>query len=133
YPSTPRNKGNSLIFTALDPFVRHSPCRPAASAAPKYMSPPGPAVSVEMKLGKLPGRMSITRCVLDSVPVVTHSSRPWTPSSASKKSVEGSCGENPEIRELVAVFGAEPSGPAKISLTMRVPALVPSVHHNSDP
>ena len=58
------------------------------------------------------------------VPSLVHSSRPWMPSTAVKKSL---------LPTAVRSSGDDGEDPCRMSLTMRVPAGVPSVFHSSRP
>ena len=59
---------------------------------------------------------------LGEMPVTDHNSCPWTPSSATKKSVPFT---------LVSLWGSESPLPGTISFTRTVPAIVPSLFHSS--
>src|SRR5271165_2749234 len=67
--------------------------------------------------------MSLTSRVPAALPSLFHSCRPWTPSSAEKKSVPST---------TPSAAGYELKGPGKMSLTIIVPAAVPSLVHGAE-
>ena len=71
----------------------------------------------------LPGLMSLTITVPDSVPSLFHSSLPWVPSSALKNSVSPTA--------ISSVGRLEPPGLGLMSLTSTVPDSVPSLLYSS--
>jgi hypothetical protein len=68
--------------------------------------------------------MSVTILVPAAVPSLTHSSRPWTPSSALKKT---------RLPTRVSSNGSDPRAPGAMSSIRTVPAAVPSLFHSSLP
>src|SRR5262245_60070145 len=75
-----------------------------------------------------PGLMSLTMTVPCAVPSLFHSSKPCTPSSAVKNSVPLT-----SVRFPIHAAGNPPAGPGLMSLTILVPAAVPSLFHSSRP
>src|SRR5262245_60702488 len=74
--------------------------------------------------------MSLIRVVPLAVPSVPHSSTPFLPSSAAKRTRGG---DRPEDGRRVKPRGVDPRAPGLTSLTRVVPRVVPSVTHSSRP
>src|SRR5262249_628004 len=119
---------------AVVPSVFHSskPCTPSFAAKKKLPATPTPLKnsneSPEPKDPGEPGQISFKRNVPASVPSVRQTSHPWAASLARKYMIPSSS----------ACFQTSPSsstnelnGPPRMSLTITVPASVPSVLQSS--
>src|SRR5262249_25936729 len=111
---------------ASEPLLFHN-SRPLTPLSARKNSVPLTLVRFEGSesgLGGKPGRMSLTRLVPTSEPLLFHSSLPFVPLFALKKSVP---------LTFVRKWGEDAKKPEPMSLTRTVPALVPLLFHNSRP
>src|SRR5262249_53722303 len=87
--SLPKAMSATSTVPSAVPSLLHTsgPCSPSSATKQTVLPTLISRALTGLSEPPLPGLMSLTRAVLVAVPSLVHSSGPWTPSSATKKSL----------------------------------------------